>query len=174
MSRKCLVAALATFCLVASSTLAHAQRGMGDSSGMARRAVKPELTTLSGKIVSVVTAPCEKTTGRSEAGTHMFLEDSEGEQWNVHLGEAAALRKIVPKLQEGLQVKVTAFRTDKMPEGHYVAKSLSLENEVIELRDDNLRPFWAGRGHGAARRGGGRRWRGGRGAGRRGGRGGGW
>ncbi len=167
MRRRCFVATLATFCLVASGTFAYAQRGMGESSGMARRSEKPELESLSGKIVSVVTAPCEKSTGRSDEGTHMFVEDADGKEWNVHLGEAVALRKIVPKLREGRPVEVTAFRTDKMPEGHYVAKSLSLDDEAIELRDDNLRPFWAGRGHGAARRGGGRRWRGGRGAGRR-------
>jgi hypothetical protein len=135
---------------------------MGDSAGMAQEATKPKLISLKGKVVSVETGPCEKTTGPGNAGTHMILRTKKQEELNVHLGLAVAVEDIAKQLSVGKKVKVTAFRTKKMPEGHYVAQSLNFNGKTVEIRDDNLRPFWAGGGQ----RGYGRGWRRGWGAGR--------
>lgn len=124
--------------------LVYAQRGMGDSTGVARQEILPELVSLSGRLASVETHPCQKTTGRGVVGTHLKLETDEGEQVNVDLGWAAAVEPIVRQLSVGQEVKVVAFRTDKMPEKQYVAKSLTFGGKTMQLRDENLRPIWAG------------------------------
>ena len=62
---------------VASST-AYAQKGVGDSTGVASRAVKPEIISLSGKMVEIRTGLCESSTGRSPVGTHIILETPKG------------------------------------------------------------------------------------------------
>jgi len=123
---------------------ANAQRGMGERTGVARQAVRPEVVTLKGKVVRVETAPCQNTTGRSRAGTHLVLKTAKGEKLNIHLGPAAAVKDTADRLSAGLKVKVEAFRTEKMTENHYVAKSLTFDGTTVELRDESLRPRWAG------------------------------
>ncbi|MGQ9576765.1 MAG: hypothetical protein ACUVUC_15770, partial [Thermoguttaceae bacterium] len=125
-------------------TQALAQKGMGDLTGVARQAVGPELVTLSGKLLEIKTGPCENTTGRSPIGTHILLESRDGQRLNVHLGPAAAVADIVAGLKPGQQVTAKAFRTEKMPEGHYVAQSLTVGSSTVLLRDESLRPAWAG------------------------------
>ena len=127
---------------------AHAQRGVGDLTGVAQQPVKPEVVSLSGKIVEVKTGPCESTTGRSLSGTHLILETAEKQQLNVHLGPAEAVAATIAKLSVGQQLVVRAFRTEKMKEKHYVAQSLTFGKNKVELRDENLRPAWAGRNAG--------------------------
>ena len=55
---------------------AYAQRGMGESDGVARRAVKPEVVAVSGTIIEFKTEPCEKSTGPADLGTHLILKRS--------------------------------------------------------------------------------------------------
>jgi len=128
----------------AFTTHAYAQKGMGEPTGVARQAVKPEIVSLSGKFVEIKTGPCEKTTGRSPVGTHILLETAKGEKLNIHLGSAAAVADTVAKLSLGQEVTVKAFCTDKMPDGHYTAQSLTFGKTTVELRDAGLRPVWAG------------------------------
>ncbi len=155
---------------------AHAQKGMGELSGVGRQAVKPEVVLLSGKVLATETGPCKNTTGPADVGSHFLLETPKGKKLNIHLGPAAAVDYIVEQLTVGKKVTVHAFRTNKMPDNHYVAQLLTLDGTTIRLRDEGLRPFWAG-GSGASRggpqygSGRGRGW--GRGGGHGGGRGGG-
>ena len=44
----------------------------------------------------------------------------------------------------GQDVKVEVFRTGKLEKGHYIARSVTIGDRTIELRDKNLRPTWAG------------------------------
>ena len=129
---------------------AFAQRGMGEPAGVARQVVKPEVVSLSGRILAVKTEPCKTTTGRADVGTHFLLETPEGEKLNVHLGPTAVVDHIADQLPTGKEVTVKAFRTAKMPEYHYVAQSLAFGDASIQLRDEDLRPFWA-RGNAVAR-----------------------
>ncbi len=123
---------------------AYGQRGMGQTTGVARMDVRPDVESFSGKVQSVVTGPCEKTTGPAVLGTHFLLETPEGTELNVHLGPAAEVDAVADRLSAGRKVTVDAFRTENMPENHYVAQSFVLGETTIELRDENLRPFWAG------------------------------
>jgi hypothetical protein len=95
----------------------------------------------------------------------MILQTKKQEEVNVHLGLAVAVEDIAKQLNVGKKAKVTAFRTEKMPEAHYVAQALKFDGKTVELRDENLRPFWAGGGQGGYGRGWGRGWGAGRGGG---------
>jgi hypothetical protein len=127
---------------------AYSQKGAGDPTGIARQADKPEVISLSGKVTAIESGPCERTTGRAGIGTHVLLETTQGDSLNIHLGPKAAVEKIAKQLAVGQSVEVKAFRTDKLPEDNYVAKSIKLDGKTLKLRDDSLRPVWAG---GAAR-----------------------
>ena len=130
--------------------VAKAQRGVGEPVGVARQAVKPEIVTLVGTVAEVKTGPCENTTGRSPLGTHFLMEGTKGKILNIHLGPAALLEFVAGDLTEDMEITVEAFRTEKMKDGHYVAKSLSYGGRTVTLRDQTLRPIWAG-GRGAWR-----------------------
>ena len=142
------LASLAIVALLAGvlTPFAYGQRGMGDPTGVARQIPRPELVTLSGEVVAVETKPCEKTTGHGVVGTHILLKTEKGESLNVHLGwaDAVAVAETAKQLAAGTKVEVTAFRTDKLPEGHYVAQTLKFDGKTVQLRDENLRPVWAG------------------------------
>jgi len=175
------VAVAAAVLFGVAAPAAHAQKGVGDLGGVARKSVRPEIVFLSGEIIEIRTGPCESTTGRSLTGTHLILETAQEEQLNVHLGPADAVADTVAKLSVGQMIVVKAFRTEKMKEKHYVAQSLTFDKTTVELRDAGLRPVWAGRAFGpqwpAARGAGFGRGRGqgrGRGWGRGQGRGPGW
>ena len=133
---------------------AHAQKGVGDDTGVARQAIRPEIVTLQGTVTAVETGPCKNTTGRALVGTHVLLKASDGKTLNVHLGPAPVVESTAKLLAKDAEVKVTAFRTGAMPENHYVAQSLTVGEETVTLRDETLRPDWAGpqranRGRGA-------------------------
>jgi hypothetical protein len=137
------LAVVAIVFFVFAASMAYAQRGIGDPSGVARQPVKPEVVSLSGKLVEVKIDPCEATTGRSLIGTHLILETVDKTQLNVHLGPTAIVADVVAKLSIGQNLDAKAFRTDKMKENHYVAQSLTFAKTAIELRDASLRPAWA-------------------------------
>jgi len=143
--RLVIVAGLTLFAWAVLAAEIYAQKGMGDRSGVARLAVKPEVVSLSGTVLEVETGPCEKTTGRSTLGTHFLLETPDGESLNIHLGPAVDVKFVAKALAVGSTVSVEAFRTAKMPENHYTAQSVTSGDRTLVLRDENLRPVWAGR-----------------------------
>lgn len=128
------------------------QKGMGDSTGVAQQAVKPKVVKLSGVIESINTGPCEKRKGRTPIGAHLLLKETAGTTLNIHLGPVSRLQSTLDKLSKGQSITVMAFCQDVMPPDHYVAQSLILPEETIQLRDESLRPVWAG-GRGRGNRG---------------------
>jgi intracellular sulfur oxidation DsrE/DsrF family protein len=127
-----------------SAVAAFGQRGVGGQTGVARQANKPELVAVNGKVEGVKTGPCEMTTGRAEIGTHLLLKTAQGTELNIHLGPADAVESMVKGLSQGTRVTVLGFRTNGLPEGQYVAQSLKYGDTTIRLRDEQLRPVWAG------------------------------
>ena len=136
--------------------MAYAQRGVGDPSGVASQAVKPEIVTLSGKLIEIRTGRCEATTGQSPVGTHIILEAPDGKKFNIHLGPADVIGDKVGKLSVGEDLAVQAYRTDKLKAQEFVAQSLTSGETQIELRDAQLRPVWAQRSVGTPASGAGR------------------
>jgi hypothetical protein len=57
-------------------------------------------------------------------------------------------------LRVGQNVVVDVFRTEKLPADHYVAVRLNTDGKAITLRDESLRPIWAGTGRNGPRGGG--------------------
>lgn len=150
----------ATVVLLAA-TPAAAQRGLGDPAGIVRQDTPVQRATLTGTLVAVKTGPCELTTGRYGIGTHFILKTEAHGDVNLHLGPSAVVDDLVERIDVGDRVTVEAFRTEKMEAGAFVAQTIEAEGRTVALRDEALRPSWAG----SAGVGPGRGNRGGRGAG---------
>jgi hypothetical protein len=155
---KSMMAAGLVLAVLLSVHMARAQRGTGEREGVARQAEKPATETIVGTLKEIKTDPCGQATGRSPVGTHLILE-GEGATYNVHLGPASEVEDVVGMVRIGDTVEANVFRTERLPENQFVAVSVKLGETQIVLRDESLRPRWAGsggRGPGqqAARRGG--------------------
>ena len=138
-----LIGTALVICIGAVSS-GYAQKGMGETTGIAQSADKPGLTPITGKVVEIKVGPCEATTGRSAKGIHLLLQADEGQQTNLHLGPVRAVADLVDQLSVGETVSADAFRTDAMPANAYIAQAVTLaDGQRIELRDTDLRPSWA-------------------------------
>ncbi|MBN2316205.1 MAG: hypothetical protein JXM79_19920 [Sedimentisphaerales bacterium] len=144
MSTNKWVGMIAMMVLVANGPAVWGQRGMGDDEGVVRQAVETEKTTLEGTIKEIVIEKCEQTTGPFGTGIHLLLTTDEEKLYNVHLGPAVLIQDLVGSLETGQSVAVEAFRTEKMPADNFVAITLKWNGKTVRLRDENLRPTWAG------------------------------
>lgn len=138
------VSMLAVTTALVLATPAAAQKGIGEQTGVAREAVKPPVQEMSGTVADVKIGACEQTTGRSNMGAHLMVTVEGGKTINLHLGPLSAVEHVVEQVPTGTPIAFEAFRTEEMPEDAYVAKSIAVDDKVIHLRDDNLRPSWAG------------------------------
>jgi hypothetical protein len=143
--KKAVVIVVTVVLLWGLAPVAWAQRGMGDTSGVVRQGLRLETVVLQGQVLRVITGPCEKATGRSDIGTHFILKTEQGREQNIHLGPAHLVRGVTDLLSDGATVSVRVFRTEKMPQGHYNAVTVRLGDKMMRLRDQYLRPVWAGR-----------------------------
>jgi hypothetical protein len=130
--------------LVFSSSV-EAQRGTGEQEGVAQQGIRPEVQTIIGVLKEIKTDPCERTTGPSPIGTHLIFE-ADNDQLNVHLGPASEVGDVIGMVRVGDTLEVRAFRTPRLPDNQFIAVSVKSGDQVIELRDDSLRPRWAGGG----------------------------
>lgn len=122
-----------------------AQKGIGDSNGVARSAVQPTIIEVEGSLDHIKTGPCEHTTGHAIIGTHLFIDTDENDQLvNVHLGAAYAVESFVNELEIGQILRFQAFRTQNMGPMDLIAKEIVANGKTLQLRDENLRPIWAG------------------------------
>ena len=135
--------AAAVFVCGVSASVALAQKDVGDPQGAARQPNKPKVVSLSGEVVEVRTEPRKMTTGRSPLGTYFVMKTPDGKTVNIHLGPADAVESVAKELLRGEEVKVEAFQTKKTAKGHYIARSLTIGDRTMELRDKTLRPTWA-------------------------------
>jgi len=155
MCSKWVTGSVVVVTLLAGSVAAYAQRGTGERTGVASKAEQPKGIELVGTLDSIRIGPCENTTGRGKVGAHLILITDTGEELNVHAGPAATVGDLLDSLPIGETVTVQAFQTEGLKAGHYVAQSVEFAGTVVDLRDANLRPNWAGgggRGRGMASR----------------------
>ena len=104
-----------------------------------------ELVTLEGVVQSVEEAPCSYTTGTATTGMHLRVQRfSDGQLIQVHLGPVWAV-SIWTEGILGQPAKLVAFRTNKLPERHFIAKELAWDGQKAVFRDGYLKPFWADR-----------------------------
>lgn len=132
--------------VLATPGLVYAQKGTGAATGMAREQVKPATQALSGTVTSIVTGACEKTTGKAPLGTHVILLTTDKKTVNLHLGPAGAevVKEVLAAVKEGSKVEAAAFQTAALPADQFIAKSVTVDGKTLQLRDDTLRPAWAG------------------------------
>ena len=123
----------------------HAQKGVGNQSGIARGNSVEIKDHVSGSIQEIINEPCTQTTGRFSKGSHLLVktEGEESNTINVHLGPTSMVSGMTDQMNTGQLVDLTLIKTEDLPDNHYIAKELSSGNNTYELRDDNLRPFWA-------------------------------
>lgn len=124
---------------------ALAQKGAGNFTGMGQEPEKPSVITITGELVEIKTGPCENTTGHAYIGTHLYVKSTDyGNLLNIHLGAAYALEVFIARLSAGDRVEMQVFRTELLKPDNYIATQISANEYTVVLRDENLRPFWAG------------------------------
>jgi hypothetical protein len=144
------VRVFATAVVMAGTTIggtAFAQKGTGEPTGMGQRADKPAIVSMSGIVKDNKIGPCKQTTGRSSEGAHLIIQSQE-KSINLHLGPSSDVGDVLKAATVGQQITFDGFRTDRMPPDAYVAKTVKTAGQTFTLRDDDLRPRWAGRGGG--------------------------
>jgi len=144
MSTEKLVGIVVLMTLMTTGTTTLGQRGVGDNEGVARQAIETQRTAIKGTIKEIVIEKCENTTGPFGIGIHLLLTTGEKKQYNIHLGPAVLIKDLVKTLEAGQSVTVKAYRTEKMPEENLVAITFKFDGKTLRLRDENLRPIWAG------------------------------
>jgi hypothetical protein len=142
--KKTVVIVVALVLLWGLAPICLAQRGVGDASGVVRQGLQPDTVSIQGKVMEVITGPCEMRTGRYEIGSHVVIKTEDGKEKNIHLGPAQWVQGVTDQLSQGKTVVVCAFRTEKMSEGHYNAVTVTVGEKILRLRNQNLRPVWAG------------------------------
>ena len=130
----------------------RAQKGTGEIRGVVREGTPTLRTEIRGTVVEVKQGACETTTGKSETGRHYMLKAADDEVLNLHLGPESALRAMNAPEQAGFDLEASVFRTERMQENHWVVIHFTAGETQIRLRDDALRPVWAGQPRSGSRR----------------------
>lgn len=134
-----LILLIAGFFLLAIDALASGSNFTGTH---IQKGSDPEVVEIKGEVKHVLEEVCKHGTGRKEKGMHLIVTAEDGNDYNVHIGPSDEVSQHVENLVgETLELKV--FKTKKLSEGHYIAKEFTRDGEIIELRDDNLKPYWA-------------------------------
>lgn len=128
--------------ILAVCTMGYAQKGMGESKGVAEKGDIPELITFKGKVYDIKSGPCTYTVGKAVSGTHLKIRNDYKVFIDVHLGPTSKVSEFVAN-SKGKKIKVVVFRTDKLPDDHYIAKEIEFDGNKLVLRDGYLKPFWA-------------------------------
>lgn len=136
------VACMAALAALAAGTAAEAQRGIGDPTSFAQTAALPPVEEMSGTVSDIIIDRCVATTGRVDVGARLRIETSGTGVVILHLGPDEVVANALGEVKLGSTVSFEAFRTDAMPESDYVAKTLSVDDRTIRLRDNGLRPIW--------------------------------
>lgn len=129
--------------LLLAAPVVHAQRGVGDSEGVVRRAAKVERSNVVGTLVEVKDGPCENTTGHSYIGMHYILKAEDGTMINLHLGPSATMKSMGLPTEPGKSVSAVTFRTEKMKEDALTAIEVTVDGKTYVLRNADLKPIWS-------------------------------
>jgi hypothetical protein len=128
-------------CFVATSS--YAQKGTGETKGISKQQLNPELLTIEGTVEKIEIGPCKHTTGKSVSGTHLLVRTTD-ELINVHLGPTLEVSKLFsPK--KGTLITLIVFRTDRLPQDQYIAQKVIINGETTVFRDGTLKPVWSGK-----------------------------
>lgn len=147
------ITALAGLLSLALVSVVFAQPGMGRGGGkgpgdpMARMYNPATAETVSGTVASVSQPPSK---GES-SGLHFTLK-TDKETIPVHLGPAWYMDKQEVKPAAGDKVEVTGSRVTFEGKPAIIAGQVKKDGKVLNLRDANGVPAWAGQGRGKNRK----------------------
>ncbi|TAI48916.1 hypothetical protein [Flagellimonas allohymeniacidonis] len=123
-------------------TTLNAQKGMGESEGIAKTGEIPEMQTISGLVTEIKKGPCTYTVGKSVSGTHLMVQTEDDVVLNIHLGPTAKIFDFIEDAK-GHHLEAIVFTTEKLPENHFIAKEVTYNENKLVLRNGYLKPFWA-------------------------------
>ncbi|MCA8931555.1 MAG: hypothetical protein KDA49_03765, partial [Rhodospirillaceae bacterium] len=109
-----------------------------------RQSMRPTIVQLAGTIEEVQVGPCQQTRGPKATGVHVRLRTSE-RLVDLRLGPAEVLDGLPDRLLAGQKLSVSAFRREGLPDDAFMVQALTLGDETHVLRDETMRPVWAGR-----------------------------
>lgn len=125
--------------------VAQGQKGANNQSGIAGTQMDLEFEDFHVKVVDIKIGPCQNTRGRSYSGTHLIvMNEKSNTRLNIHLGPTHEVSPLTEQLSIGDTVIIKAFKTLDLQANTFIAKEITLGELRYELRDHNLRPFWAG------------------------------
>jgi hypothetical protein len=138
---------LISMILLSLTSLGYTQKGTGNTSGIAKSDLVNEIENVSGELQQIITEPCTQTTGRYSEGSHLLIKTNQERTstLNLHLGPTRVISGMTNQLKTGQGIKVKVFSTKVMPANHYIVKEFQSNGESYEIRDSDLRPFWAGK-----------------------------
>jgi len=137
---------LTTLVLANLTVFSFAQKGVGNTIGIAQEGIQTHVNEISGSLIEVLDEPCTETTGKYAMGTHLLIKhkiNHKEQVANIHLGPTAFVSKMVKDFVPGMEISLKVYHAEGLPENHFVAKSFSYGNNQYKLRDANLKPFWA-------------------------------
>jgi hypothetical protein len=143
---KSIFSILILYVLIFLSTMTLAQKGTGSLTGLARQSGDPEILKVSCTLKEVASGPCAFTTGRSNSGTHLIVITDDRYELNIHLGPTSEVVYIVKNLVPGQKIQCKVFKSPELPDDNLIAVELETDNSFYMLRDQHLRPVWAGKG----------------------------
>ncbi|MEM8506508.1 MAG: hypothetical protein AAF717_01710 [Bacteroidota bacterium] len=104
-----------------------------------------EMVELNGVALNLVEGLGLRHLDNLDLGMYLILKTPETQEViYINLGPAWAV-SIWTEGIEGQPVKLIAFRTEKLPEHHFIAKELEWDGQKAVFRDGYLKPFWADR-----------------------------
>lgn len=135
--------ALAVSMTVLLGSSAFAQRGQGRQGG---RIYNPNTeATITGTVDAVEHVTPPRGGGRSPGGVHVTLKTGT-ESIEVHLGPAAYLKSKHFDIEKGDTLKIVGSRVTLDGQPALIARTVTMGDQTVTLRDESGRPMWAGNG----------------------------
>lgn len=109
----------------------------------AKNDISSSTKTIAATVHEIRTAPCE-TRPSSPLSAHLVVA-SEGKILNVHLGPSSAsvVKEVLSNVKVGSRLNAIVFRKGNMTENEVIAQSIEINDQQIELRDHQTRPYWS-------------------------------
>jgi hypothetical protein len=121
-----------------------AQKGTGESTGIARQGLKPNVLRFEGRIIKIKTGPCEKRNKTPQAiGSHLIVQTTGKQMLNLHVGPEQRIQMTLNELPKDKTLIFTAFKTDRLSQDAYILKTVELGKQVWVFRNNDLTPAWS-------------------------------
>ena len=133
-------------CLIIAAMIMNlagqAQQGNRENEQLAYNEPQHEVLYLSGVVSEIKVETCGHDNRPNRACMYLVVGAKRGH--TLHLGPALAVSKYTKGLENGKKITALVFKTDNMPNNHYVIKEFTVDQQNRVIRDDKLVPVWSG------------------------------